>query len=606
MTYKRINKSLTDETSVEFVLSNNKGIYINSSVSGRNTSPYHGLFIKQQTKNDEIYLSKMIETIQVGNTEYNIWDLKTNEKNYGGVEYLEEFTDIPVPTYKYNINGCIIQKKYKFTINENILCIEYRISNNSGKIVKFNTSPCITKRKLFGTKRESLLKFTSLMDKNAAKVSLSISEEIDLYIKSQNLRYNKNLEYINGVNYDLESEPGKIKTYIEDLFVPGSFEGIVRSGNTNTFVLFVSTEDIDTKKYNSNDIELEIIERKKNRLKGINETYHELISLAESAYNLHYVDNSKKTMVLLESIPNVAENDEYIKNIISSLEGNYIILKRYKEAKKILESMMYKLKDSTYKLNNIDRCEAILLFIEAVNRYLQESECGIEEIKQFYGYIKETLYEYMDRKQKDIYMDKDYLIQVDGKKYIKLNALWYNALRVFVYFADKFKEESEYIYSISENTKNSIIEKFWDENKGVLKYEVEESSYANFDMIYSLSLSYPVMHDNIAMKVVDTTFKELYTHIGMRLGGVNTKLYDGYVYPHLMAHFLKANLRQMGVTRATQKLAYNLIKDMLSNIGRESVSTVKYKYNEKNKKAYGYAINALTNAEVIRAFEMLT
>ena len=126
-------------------------------------------------------------------------------------------------------------------------------------------------------------------------------------------------------------------------------------------------------------------------------------------------------------------------------------------------------------------------------------------------------------------------------------------------------------------------------------------------MIYSLSLSYPVLKDtNMSMKLMDTAFKELYTAYGMRLGSVNTKQYDGYLYPHLMVHFLKANLRQMGVTRASQKLAYNLVKEVLGEIGKNTVGTVRYRYSEKKKKAYGYEVSALTNAELIRAFDMLT
>ena len=104
-------------------------------------------------------------------------------------------------------------------------------------------------------------------------------------------------------------------------------------------------------------------------------------------------------------------------------------------------------------------------------------------------------------------------------------------------------------------------------------------------MIYSLSLSYPVLKDTtMSMKLMDTAFKELYTAYGMRLGNISTKQYDGYVYPHLMVHFLKANLRQMGVTRASQKLAYNLVKEVLGEIGKNTVGTVKYRYSEKAKK----------------------
>ena len=607
MVYKRINKSLKSDSKVEYIESNNQGIYINSSITGANFAPYHGIYIYQEPKQDTVYLSKMIDIIQIGHEKYNIMDIKTSENNYGGVEYLEEFTNEPVPTYVYNVNGCFIEKKYKLDTNSKMLCIDYKVTNNTGKLVKLNTSPCVTSRGLFGIKRQSDMRYTTTTKPTSTKVTLSIMDKKDLYIASPNMKYDKKESYICGVNCDFETEQGVTKTYVEDLFVPGNFEASVKNGNTSTFSIFVTMEEIDIRTVKSYDIEVDIKTRDKIRYGNIDENYHELLDLAKTAYNLHYIDKEKKRLVLLEMLPSMYENDEYIKNIIISIEGNYLLLKRYKEAHKILESMMAKLKDETYKLSEYARCETMLLFIEALNRYLVESEATNEQIREFYEYIKANIYEYLDRKNKSVYTDKDFLLMIEGKKYIKINSLWYNALRIFVELADKFNEESEFIYTISESLRENIVKSFWDENNNVLRYEVEEAAYPTFDMIYALSLSYPVIKDQtIFMKLVDTAFKQLYTAYGMRLGAVNTKKYDGYLYPHLMVHFLKANLRQMGVTRASQKLAYNLVKETLGEIGKNTVGTVRYRYDEKTKKAYGYEVSAITNAELIRAFDMLT
>ena len=607
MVYKRVNKSLKEDSKVEYIESNNNGIYINSSITGANFAPYHGIYVCQELKQDIVYVSKMIEVIQIGHDKFNIMDIKTSEYSYGGVEYLEEYTNEPVPTYTYNINGCIIVKKYKLHPEEKILCIDYQITNNTGKQVKFNTSPCLTNRGLFSVKRKGDMKFTTLFSPNAAKIALSISDKKDLYIKSSNMKYEKKESYICGVNYDFETNDGTLKTYVEDLFVPGSFEGNIKNNNTNTFSIFIALEDVDLKDIKSSDIEIDIKARDNFRYGGIDKNYHELIDLAKTAYNLHYIDKERKRLVLLETIPAQHENDEYVKNMIISIEGNYLLLKRYKEAHKILESMMLKLKDETYKLSELDRCETILLFIEALNRYLMLSEPDVNEVREFYEYIKANIYEYLDRKNKNVYAEPNFLLQVEGKKYIKINALWYNALRIFVDLADKFNEESEFIYTISESLRENIINSFWDSEKNILKFEVQETSYPTFDMIYALSLSYPTIKDSVmSMKLVDTAFKQLYTAYGMRLGSINTKQYDGYVYPHLMVHFLKANLRQMGVTRASQKLAYNLVKEVLGEIGKNTVGTVRYRYSEKTKKPYGYETSAITNAELIRAFDMLT
>lgn len=605
MVYKRTNMTLKNNTKVEYVETNNQGIYINTSVTGANFAPYHGIYINESQDGNNIYLSKMLESVTIGHDVYKIEDIKTSESESSGVEFLTEFSNTPLPVYTYEIYGVTIVKKYKLLLDSKILLIEYKVTNNSLKQVKFEASPCITFRDLFLMKRKSDMKFTSKVAPQAVKVALSISKNIDLYIKSPNMKFNKKEHYINGVNYDFELE--NTKTYIEDLFVPGEFAANVKSGNTNTYSIYVALEDIDLKKYKSMDIEIDIINRDNIRYSDIDKSYHELQELAKAAYSLQYIDKEKKQLVLLESIPHVFDTPEYIKNMIISIEGNYLLLGRYKEAHKILESMMVKLKDKTCNLNAVDRCESLLLFIESLNRYLQITEANTKEIKPFYEYLKGEIYALLDKKYENMYADKDQLLITDNKKYIKINSLWYNALRIFSDLAGKFFEESEFIYTISENVKENIIKVFWNEECGILKYEQNSDLYATFDMIYSLSLSYQVIYDEkISMKIMDNAFKKLYTAYGMRLAEVKSNIYDGYLYPHLMVHFLKANLRQMGVTYASQKLAYNLIKDVLAEIGKNTVNTVKHRYNEKTKKAQGDTISAITNAELIRAFDMLT
>ena len=196
MVYKRVNKSLKSDAKVEYIESNNQGIYINSSITGANFAPYHGIYIYQQPKQDTVYLSKMIEVVQIGHDKFNIMDIKTSESSYGGVEYLEEFTNCPVPTYRYNVNGCFIEKKYKLDTNSKVLCIDYKVSNNTGKLVKINTSPCVTNRGLFVVKRQSDMKYTTTTKPTSTKVTLSIMDKKDLYIASPNMRYDKKESYI--------------------------------------------------------------------------------------------------------------------------------------------------------------------------------------------------------------------------------------------------------------------------------------------------------------------------------------------------------------------------------------------------------------------------
>lgn len=608
MIYKRGISKLEKLRKTEYIMASGFGTYVNSSVTGENVSPLHGLYIRQNTDNAEIYLSKMIEDYEINGKTYSVYDINTNEESISGKEYLESFDRYPLPTYTYYIEGCKIVKKYKYVSNTNILCIEYELNNNTKKTLRLNASPCVTKRNILKPKRKQEMKFSSNSSVIGPKISLSISESVNLYLKTNNMKFNSKEQYICGVNCDLELNKDNLKTFVEDLYIPGNFEANVRPGNTKTVAIYVMLEDESIEGINSRDVEIDNIDEENRKLAKIDEAYFELRKLALNAYNFQYIDRVSKRFVICESLPEIKESKEYIKHVICSLEGNYILLGRYKEAKKILEAMMRKLEGVNLDLEELDKVESNLLFIEVLNRYIWLSECDIEEIQPLYIYIKKIIDGYINgEKDKDkVYLDEYNFLTVDSKKYIKINALWFNALKIYINLADKFNEIDVKAYEMVEDLSQNIINEFWDEGAKVLKYELEDEAYSNFDMIYSQSLSYPIIKDEVSMKIMDTAFKELYTPLGMREFGVQNEKYDGYVYPHLMVHFIKANLRQMGVTRATQKLAFNLVKDLLAEMDVDTIGSVKYKYLEKNKTAYGQALSAITNAELIRMYDMLT
>ena len=124
-------------------------------------------------------------------------------------------------------------------------------------------------------------------------------------------------------------------------------------------------------------------------------------------------------------------------------------------------------------------------------------------------------------------------------------------------------------------------------------------------MIYSISLSYPCIIGNMRLKVLDTIFRELYTPYGLREISQKSEKYDGNIYPKYMAHFLKANFRQNGVTRATQKLAYNLVKELLQDVSKNENGGIKKVYNDKKRKYIDLGYDILTNAEMVRVYNML-
>lgn len=613
MIYKRNHQKLSDVKDIEYIATNNNGVYINSTVVGENFAPYHGVFIMQVDKLSKVIVPKVVETIDFGHTIYSIKDYKTNEMRYGGAEYLQSFEKEYYPKYTYAFGendekkDLELTKSLFFLENNKGIVVDYVATNYTDRAAKITVEPYVTYRDATTIKRKSEMKFTSACVADSYKTTLSITEDINLYLKAINMMFSESLTYECGINYDKKADENNVKTLVEDLYIPGTFTAVVKAKEKIRFSVVLSMELVPNKELDIQKIEEYNINHVKNIIKDINPNYYELKSLAKTASVLQYIDKNNMKMVLLDTYPmrEKAEDDSYIKDIIASVDGNYIVLKKYKEAKRILESIGEGLISTRYTMCAKDMLEALLTYVEVVNRYIEASSENINTEITLYNIVKTIINNIIEALHEDYFMDKDFLVTVENKKYIKINALWYNALQVYITLADKCGEDNPYITTVCENVKNNIIEKFWNADEAVLRYEINEMCYPSIDMLYALSLSFPIFRDKIAMKLVDTAFKTLYTPLGMRLGKIGTKLYDGYVYPHLMVHFLKANLRQMGTSRATQKLAYNLVKDLLLEINKHTVDTVRYCYFEKTKNAVGTQVNALTNAELIRLYDML-
>ena len=123
-------------------------------------------------------------------------------------------------------------------------------------------------------------------------------------------------------------------------------------------------------------------------------------------------------------------------------------------------------------------------------------------------------------------------------------------------------------------------------------------------MLYCLSLSFPCVSDDIPNKLLDTVFKELYTPYGLRSISKISPKYDGLIYPKYMAHFIKANLRLTGITRASQKIAFNLVKEILQDVGKYINGGTKMIYSDRGIAIDGMSYDVLTNAEMVRLYHM--
>ena len=115
----------------EWMITNGIGGFSSSTVLGCNTRKYHGLLVAPLTPpaRRHLILSKLDESITVGDKEYPLYTNVCRQYISEGYKYLEEFEKDYFPIYTYKIEDIEIKKIICMEYGKNAVCILYRIKN---------------------------------------------------------------------------------------------------------------------------------------------------------------------------------------------------------------------------------------------------------------------------------------------------------------------------------------------------------------------------------------------------------------------------------------------------------------------------------------------
>ncbi|MCX8074505.1 MAG: glycogen debranching enzyme N-terminal domain-containing protein [Clostridia bacterium] len=593
--YKRKINNIEQAKKMEFCLSNNIDTYLSMNAFFENRKPYHGLYIKK----GKIMLANIIEKIELERKIYKVANFDATSQFCELYDYISS-VDLNNAEIIYDLNNLVYSKKLIFFEKDDILCIEYIIENKSNSKAKFTFIPHVTYRELYAMKKMARLKFNQRPVQNGCLLNLSVTNQENLILKSDCSIYKKCDQFFNNVSHEDVDENLNKRIYLEDLYIPGEFQTSIKPFTTQRVRLFVASKDFNV----VDEIDEKINKRQSRQLEisnSIKEEYRELKGLELLIDNFDMQD-------LVSSIP--CKNYENINvigliDIIKSLEGQYITTNRFDEAenklvkyKELIKSIELSMKNSIIKTEE-DIINLLLLklwYIEVANRFIQKVTYN-DSSNVIYRFIQNEVNEILQLEKTGF----DYHLV-----YLELICLWYNALKVYEFILDKENLKSDNIYSIAEKVKNIVNNDFWQEDKRILKSSLKDNNlYCTVDMIYSISLSYQVASYENSVKILDTIFKELYTPYGLREISKNSENYKGYIYPKYMAHFVKANLRQSGVTRATQKIAYNLVKELMQEIGKHVNGGIKKAYHERGLELSGFPFDLYTISEIVRLYDML-
>ena len=600
--YKREINNYEQARQIEYSLTDNSKICFCTTGTLYTKKPYHGMYIK----NGRVLLENMVETFDIDGNTYRMVEIDTNSKEMNTKEYLTSI-DLEKNYFEYNFSDLSYSKRFSFVENEGILCIEYTIKNMLRSNVKFKVIPLITYRDFYNMKNNSMLKFNQRDTDDGTFISISVLKQENLSLKSDKMNWVADNNVLREVKHELVNTELKKEIYFEDLAICGHFESDIKGLSETKLYVFCSYKDFNLEDINVLDVFNNIEIRNKNATFDVDDSFIELQDLAKSMINSNmkdimittlpyskFFENEYKNLINSLSEQELEKDIGELIDIVRAVEGKYLYFKRVKEAKvtvlniyKIIKEISkLELKDELKEKYNILR----LWYIEAVNRILQKEG----RIELYMDSIKEILYNLIEPENRATCF-----------KSIEITALMLNAIKVYLNILTWIGDTDKQFEIQETYFKNLIENEFWVKEKNIMKRRIdEEESYANIEMIYTLSLSFPCVSDDIPNKLLDSIFKELYTPYGLRSVSKYSPHYDGLIYPKYMAHFIKANLRLTGITRASQKIAYNLVKELLQDVGKYVNGGTKKVYSEKGVAIDGMSYDILTNAEMVRLYHM--
>ncbi len=600
--YKREINNYEQARQIEYSLTDNSKICFCTTGTLYTKKPYHGMYIK----NGRVLLENIVETFDIDGNTYRMVEIDTNSKEMNTKEYLTSI-DLEKNYFEYNFSDLSYSKRFSFVENEGILCIEYTIKNMLRSNVKFKVIPLITYRDFYNMKNNSMLKFNQRDTDDGTFISISVLKQENLSLKSDKMNWVADNNVLREVKHELVNTELKKEIYFEDLAICGHFEADIKGLSETKLYVFCSYKDFNLEDINVLDVFNNIEIRNKNATFDVDDSFIELQDLAKSMINSNmkdimittlpyskFFENEYKNLINSLSEQELEKDIGELIDIVRAVEGKYLYFKRVKEAKvtvlniyKIIKEISkLELKDELKEKYNILR----LWYIEAVNRILQKEG----RIELYMDSIKEILYNLIEPENRATCF-----------KSIEVTALMLNAIKVYLNILTWIGDTDKQFEIQETYFKNLIENEFWIKEKNIMKKRIdEEESYANIEMIYTLSLSFPCVSDDIPNKLLDSIFKELYTPYGLRSVSKYSPHYDGLIYPKYMAHFIKANLRLTGITRASQKIAYNLVKELLQDVGKYVNGGTKKVYSEKGVAIDGMSYDILTNAEMVRLYHM--
>lgn len=635
---------LTDyksSVSKEYLITNGIGGYSSASICGSNIRKYSALLVGclKPPTDRRLLLSKLDETIFIDQVMHKLY---TNEMKDGSFDqgYLNQqsFEFDNFIDFKYEIQGIFVSKRITMVYGENTTVINYTIRNNN-KAIKVRLEPLINNRDHHENTLKGDFMCSQQMINKGVKIKYDIND-IELNLVSDKASYIKDGKWLEGMIYCNESERGLKDT--DDHYIPGYFEISLLPKEIVEFSIIASTENIKEFKGEKYFKEEEVRKNKLIDKLTYKDEFTKNLALACDQFIVKR--KSTGTSTVIAGYPWFTD---WGRDTMIALPGLTLCTGRFEEGKEMLLTFAKYLKNglvpNMFPDNGIEpiynTIDGTLWYFNAVHKYLEYTKDYRFIEKNIFPQLTDILKHHIKGTDFKIKMDEDGLLSGGDKslqltwmdvkikdftvtprqgKAVEINALWYNAINVYIDLCEKFKVECSFYEELAIKIKGNFIKKFWNEDLGYF-YDYIDGEECNSQIrpnaVIAISLPYTMVDEYQAKKVLEVAFDKLYANYGLRslayddveykksykgnLVSRDLAYHQGTVWSWLIGPFITAVRRWY----KDKELCMELIKPFYDHIQDKCLGSISEVFDgDSPNTARGCFAQAWGVAEILRAY----
>jgi predicted glycogen debranching enzyme len=527
---------------LEWIETNGLGGWSSSSITGSHTRRYHGLLVAATRPPTErmVLVSKLDETIVLNGERFEL-----GSNNYGdtiyprGYQFLTSFRRGFFPEWTFEAGGLKLSKTVAMVHGQNTTLVLYKVAEASSAFT-LELLPLLAVRDYHQLTHANDAINQEYSFANDIFQTRSYDGTPEMYIKIPGASFEASPGWYYNFNYSIEQYRGL--EFKEDLYSPGKFNVTLHPGDT--LGIIISTNNPGEK----NAFHL-FAEEEKRRMELLPaETKREITQQLILAADQFIVrrDEDLKTI-----IAGYHWFTDWGRDTMISLPGLCLVTGRFNDAKKILSAFAKSLsmgmlpnrfqdKDAEPAYNNVD---GTLWYFIAIDKYLKATGDKEFVINQLLPVLREIIDWHLRGTRYNIHVEEngllyageegqqltwmdarigDWVVTPRMGKPVEIQALWYNALRIYakLLVLGKQQEEAARIENMAATAKSNFEASYWWDTADCLYDSINEYGMPVAEMrpnqLFAISLPYPLIDGDRAKKILAAVASNLYTPVGLR------------------------------------------------------------------------------------------